>query len=311
MTISLSLTLSNIVSGQNIDDTDVTVPFTELRTHLENVLNGVQPFETVNLGATSEVTIASGAITVTGSNHRVDTEGNAATDDLDTINGGSEGRVVWLRLENAARTVRLRHNVGNIYLSSLSNYTLSNQYETIPLIYTGSRWTDWAKGQRVEGVTVITPWTSMSAGPNSITGIPNTYPVLKLLLRVSMTALATFSMRFNNSALADYANFTEGRWNGGSSSTDGFGGTEIPLPAAYLPTTQTILELTILNANGTGGRSLQWNGFSVESLTTGDLIYHLGGGYWADSGSSGAINRIDFPAINVNTNSRYMLLGTG
>lgn len=308
MPISLSLTLSNIVSGGNIDDTDVTVPFTEVKTHLENTLNGVQPFEQVSLGATTELTIASGAITVTGSHHRVDTEGNAATDDLDTINGGSEGKIIWLRMENAARKVRLRHDVGNIYLSSKSNYTLDTQHETFPLIYTGSKWVDWSRGLRVEGVTVITPWAAMGTGPNSITGIPNTYPTLKLFMHVRLSSLAFITLRLNNSSLFDYSYmFTQFVHTDSLSTYQGLSeaGFQLPIVATSDPGYSTV-EFTIVNANGSGVRSCHWNGFNPG---TSQMRAHIGGGIWADSGSSGAVNRIDIANVSIGTGSQYMLLG--
>ena len=51
----------------------------------------------LNFGSPTELTIASGVITATTSNHTVDTESNNATDDLDTINGGTEGDILHLR----------------------------------------------------------------------------------------------------------------------------------------------------------------------------------------------------------------------
>ena len=50
-----------------------------------------------NLGTPTELTIAAGVITRTRSNHTVDTQGDDATDDLDTINGGVEGDILLLR----------------------------------------------------------------------------------------------------------------------------------------------------------------------------------------------------------------------
>ena len=61
-------------------------------------------------------TISSGAITIRQGHVRVDTEGAAANDDLDTINGGESGEIIYLLSANAARNVRLRNGVGNIFL---------------------------------------------------------------------------------------------------------------------------------------------------------------------------------------------------
>ncbi len=63
-----------------------------------------------------EETIVSGAITITEGHIKVDTEGDAANDDLDTINSSFGGEILFLLPENDARTVRIRNGVGNIFL---------------------------------------------------------------------------------------------------------------------------------------------------------------------------------------------------
>lgn len=86
-----------------------------------------------------ELTIASGVITVTGVYHTVDTEGDAATDDLVTINGGADGQILTLRIEDDARDVVLK-STGNIDL--VSDVALSSIDSPIELIYDGgaSKW---------------------------------------------------------------------------------------------------------------------------------------------------------------------------
>jgi len=61
-----------------------------------------------------EATIATGAITVKSGRVRVDTEADAASDNLDTINGMSDGDMAYLQPESGARTVVLRDGVGNL-----------------------------------------------------------------------------------------------------------------------------------------------------------------------------------------------------
>ena len=90
------------------------------------------------LGDASELTISSGAITVTGCFHSVDTESDAGTDDLATINGGEEGQILVLTANNAARSVVVKDGTGNI--KSAGDFTLDNSEDTIALIYTGSAW---------------------------------------------------------------------------------------------------------------------------------------------------------------------------
>lgn len=96
-----------------------------------------------NLGTPTELTIASSAITVTRSYHTVDTESDAATDNLSTISGGSEGQWLVIRPVNAARTVVAKDAVGNLQLAG--DHTMDNSQDTLTLIYDGSNWLEVAR----------------------------------------------------------------------------------------------------------------------------------------------------------------------
>jgi hypothetical protein len=71
----------------------------------------------LNTGTAPTLTIAAGVIAVTnvGSSYLIDTEGASAIDDLDTINGGGDGDVIFVRNVNNARNVVLKHATGNIW----------------------------------------------------------------------------------------------------------------------------------------------------------------------------------------------------
>lgn len=99
----------------------------------------------VSLGAPALLTIATGAISVTKSYHRLATEAAAATDDLDTISGGTEGMLLTLRANNAARTIVVKHATGNIRLDGSVDFSLDNTLDTITLIYddTLATWQEW------------------------------------------------------------------------------------------------------------------------------------------------------------------------
>ena len=94
----------------------------------------------VNLGPGTTLTISAGAITVTGSHHKIDTEGAAATDDLDTINGGSDGDLLVLRAYNSAHTVVVKHGTGNIYLDGSTDFSLDHYFDTITLHKRSGDW---------------------------------------------------------------------------------------------------------------------------------------------------------------------------
>lgn len=91
-------------------DSAISIPMVDVTT------NSADRFRYLNAypaAMESELTIASGAITPTASYHTVDTEGNAASDDLDTINGGCRGEVLTLVAASGSRTVNVT-NAGNI-----------------------------------------------------------------------------------------------------------------------------------------------------------------------------------------------------
>jgi len=92
----------------------------------------------LGLGASSELTISGGVVTATRSYHSVDTEGDAATDDLDTINGGTEGDLLVLRSANTGRDVTVKNNSGNIFCGS--DRLLSSTADRITLIFFNNLW---------------------------------------------------------------------------------------------------------------------------------------------------------------------------
>jgi len=78
----------------------------------------------------TEITISSGSITLTGpGNYHVDTEGDAATDDLESITGLDEGERAVLGPESGARTVVIKDNA-NILLQDI-DHTMDNDNKTI------------------------------------------------------------------------------------------------------------------------------------------------------------------------------------
>ena len=95
-------------------------------------LNTITGFLTFTAG--SELTISGGAVTATQTFHTIDTEVDAASDDLDTINGGNEGKMIIVRANNAARTVILKDATGNLSLAG-SDVTLDDTDHFIILVF--------------------------------------------------------------------------------------------------------------------------------------------------------------------------------
>ncbi len=110
-------------------------------THIRDNLNFLKT--NIALGAASELTISGGVVTKTQSYHHIDTESDDATDDLDTINGGTEGDILIVRAEHADRTIVLKDGTGNLDLDA--DITLDDTNEFAILIYDGSNWQLLAK----------------------------------------------------------------------------------------------------------------------------------------------------------------------
>lgn len=89
-------------------------------------------------GDAGELTIATGAITAFSEYHTVDTESNAASDDLDTINGGWEGMVLTISAAASTRTVVAKDGTGNLKLAG--DMSLDNAEDTLTLRYNGTNW---------------------------------------------------------------------------------------------------------------------------------------------------------------------------
>ena len=89
----------------------------------------------------SEVTIASGAVTVTSNYHTIDTEGDASADDLDTISGAQIGQFLFLQAASSGRDVTVKHGTGNIYTRDGADVTMTSTSTPLLLLFdNGSNW---------------------------------------------------------------------------------------------------------------------------------------------------------------------------
>jgi len=85
-----------------------------------------------------EATISSGTASVSSSYGIIDTEGSAATDDLDTISPWSDGKIIVLKAKDNARTVVVKNGTGNIRLAGAADFSLDHTRDTIMLMFTSS-----------------------------------------------------------------------------------------------------------------------------------------------------------------------------
>ncbi len=63
--------------------------------------------------------------------------GNPGTDDLDTINGGTDGMRLILKTSATSGDVTLKHNTGNILLQGDQDFELQDVTWHIELLYDG------------------------------------------------------------------------------------------------------------------------------------------------------------------------------
>jgi hypothetical protein len=99
---------------------------------LDNVLK-------VNLTDPTELTINAGVVTATQGFHTVDTESDAATDNLDTINGGAIGDMLVLSGANDAREVKITRS-GNVRFQPehmIECFTFSSVLSLFGTFYSG------------------------------------------------------------------------------------------------------------------------------------------------------------------------------
>ena len=97
----------------------------------------------LNLGAPTELTIATGAVTATRSIHTIDTESDDPSDNLDTINGGTAGDILIIAAVNAARTVVAKDGTGNLKLAG--DFSMDNDEDRLTLTHDGTNWLELAR----------------------------------------------------------------------------------------------------------------------------------------------------------------------
>ncbi len=92
--------------------------------------------------APTTLTVVSGAITVTQKRHKLETEGQAASGTLSTINGGADGDILILRLLSSSRAVTV-DTAGNIAMTS-GSFSMATATATHALMYNGdtSKWNE-------------------------------------------------------------------------------------------------------------------------------------------------------------------------
>lgn len=117
------------------------LPVTDMNTYVRDNLEFLKA--NIALEASVELTIAGGVVTKTKSYHRIDTTGDVPSSDLDTINGGSGGDVLFIEAEHTDRTIVVKNGTGNIQMPG-GDVSLDATGIVLTLIYNG-RLSKWVK----------------------------------------------------------------------------------------------------------------------------------------------------------------------
>ncbi len=139
------------------------------------ILNPEKPTRLV-MGNGGELTIASGIVTSTHSVHTIDTQADASTDDLDTINGGTTDEIIIISSANSARDIVLKHGTGNIITPNGADITLYVTNDRATLQYDGSNWIVLHTKKPGEIVQIVNTQTGAVATGTTITPDDDTIP---------------------------------------------------------------------------------------------------------------------------------------
>lgn len=153
----------------------------------------------LNLNPNTE-TISSGAITYSGAHMVIDTEGAAASDDLDTISGANDGDIAIIQISDSSRNVVLKHGTGNLNLVNGQDVTLDTVTDKIILMFRGSSWDQLSR--------TLTSDFASSQATNGYTYLPN--GLIFQWMTVSCTSdtdeAFNFPIAFPNNAFAGFTN---------------------------------------------------------------------------------------------------------
>lgn len=118
----------------------------------------------------TEKTPVSGVVTITDSHHTFDTEGDAATDDVVTINGGEDGQILIVRPASDDRTVVIKRT-GNV--EGAADVTLDDLEDVAVLLYraVAGKWSIVAAGNAAGGGGGSSTFEGLSDTPADLSTI--------------------------------------------------------------------------------------------------------------------------------------------
>lgn len=320
MTASITVDTSAIVDGEIIDAADITLPIGQLKTSIDDVLNGIQAFDRISFGAAEALTISSGVISPTKTHVVVDTEGLSSTDNLDTINNGAQGRWIAIRSADNSRSVILKHGTGNIRTSTGQDCVLNSTNMWALLLHDGTNWLATLMST-LNALQINTSRTVLGSNLSSVTisSIPVTYKHLMLILEMRTDFASTIDniiMRFNADATAGNY-YSQNQNSSGASVLTGevlgtLAGINVPCATGSTALAGNGHAVIIIKdyASTTMRRTVTFHCYSHGANSSGGLRLSVGGGDWTNT--TAAINSITLlpsNGSNILTNSAYTLYG--
>lgn len=128
------------ITGVKLEDCEICTPPVVLsdREELMRLTPTPGPINVIHNGT---LTVKTYAFPMT---HIIDTEDEAATDELTTIRGGVEGQIIVLRTATYRRKVTVKKSTEyNLWISE--DFLMSHAYDTLTLIKSGARWYELAR----------------------------------------------------------------------------------------------------------------------------------------------------------------------
>lgn len=164
--------------------------------------------DTLILNDGSELTIVSDTITVTKARHTVDTEANAASDDLDTVNGLAANEVCVITASDTTRTVVIKHGVDNIVSVTGADISLDDNIKAVLLLGSIDGTEVWAYPLGGSGVSDAADVTYTPADNTDWTGSADPGDVDDALdqLAARVTDAPSATATFTNKTISANAN---------------------------------------------------------------------------------------------------------
>jgi len=213
-------------------------------------------------GKPPTLTIATGVVVVTNSasNYLLATEGDASTDDLETINGLADGEIAWFQIADATKNVVIKQT-GNIFIQSGVDITLDLTTDIVGFKYNAT----------LAKAVLLTSSTSASG----------------MVLLDTKTASNSATLEFTtfiNSIYSKYIFDLHGIYPGTNQTrlqmqVSEDGGTNWKSGASDYSTTTNMFSISGVTESGNGTNTF---------LSISD--YNIGGGYGINNNAAGALN---------------------